>query len=152
MPKISRWKVDSNKAGLFKEDLWSVITLLGDKKQVRTFLTEFLTPTERLMLAKRFQAVFMIRAGADYRLIKERLHMSESTIAKLTNQITDGHLSTVMELADRLLELKGSKWVLEEIGYPKRRGMPGDLLSPLVSELVRSAGPLAFGMRKKGSV
>lgn len=152
MPKVSKWRVEPEKASLFKEDFWSVVTLLKDKKQVRSFLTEFLTPTERLMLAKRFQTVLMIRAGADYTTIKDRLHISVATIAKLTNQITDEQIPTVVELADKVLDLKGAKWVLREVGYPKRKGAPGDLLSPVMLEVFKGINKIAFEKQKKESV
>ncbi len=53
---------------------------LNTKKDITNFLNDFLTPTEQIMLAKRFAIAFLLTKGYSYREISEILRVSTSTI------------------------------------------------------------------------
>lgn len=60
--------------------LWTSLSLLSTKEKVSLFLDDFLTPTEKIMLAKRLAIAFMLMKNYDYPSINERLKVSDQTI------------------------------------------------------------------------
>ncbi len=59
---------------------WTSFSNLSTKKQVASFLDDLLTPTEKIMLAKRLTIAFMLMKGYEYLSINERLKVSDPTI------------------------------------------------------------------------
>lgn len=53
------------------------------KDQLQSFVTEFLTPTERIMLAKRLAIAVLLTKGHDYRSIANLVRVTPSTIARV---------------------------------------------------------------------
>ena len=47
------------------------------------FLLSFLTPTEKIMLAKRLAAIILIKEGLPHSHISSSLHLTRATISKL---------------------------------------------------------------------
>jgi len=86
MTKISAKKLTENQMGLLIGQLWKAVTLLENKEEVHKFLRDLLTRTESQMLAKRLQAVKMLKEGCKYFEIRKKLNMSDVTIAKLRNE------------------------------------------------------------------
>lgn len=54
---------------------------LTDKKLTRSFLFDFLTPTEKIVLVKRLAIYILLGKGYRYEEIKKILHVSDPTIA-----------------------------------------------------------------------
>lgn len=59
-------------------------TLCSDKESASHFLEDLLTPTERMMLAKRLSIAFMLLQGYDYQTIKSTLKVSSPTVGKVS--------------------------------------------------------------------
>lgn len=59
---------------------WDSLSCLPNKRKVGLFLDDLLTPTEKLMLAKRFSIAFMLLKGYDYQTINQLLKVSNPTI------------------------------------------------------------------------
>jgi len=57
--------------------------MLSGKEDVSAFLEDFLTPTERIVLAKRITIAFMLKKGYDYEIIKSILKVSQSTVSAI---------------------------------------------------------------------
>lgn len=85
MPRISRIRLDSKHLGFFLNNFWSLITLLENKDQVKSFLKDLLTHTEMKMLAKRIQIAKMLLEGYNYRDIRNYVKVTDSTIARINN-------------------------------------------------------------------
>lgn len=85
MPKVSRIRLDSKHLGFFINNFWSLITLLENKDQVKSFLKDLLTHTEMKMLAKRIQIAKMLLEGYNYRDIRNYVKVTDSTIARINN-------------------------------------------------------------------
>lgn len=64
---------------LFSESLLSI----RRKDSLNDFLEDFLTPTERIMLAKRFAIPVLLAKGNDYLSIRRLLRVTPSTIARM---------------------------------------------------------------------
>lgn len=148
MTRLSSWKVEPEKMSLFLDDFWAAVASLETKDEVRRFFNEFLTHTERKMFAKRFQIAMMLLSGYDYASIRNRIHVSEATIGKLSNWIEENR-EALIGVAQRILSLKRKKG--EEFEGIKTSGhMRGDLLSSVADELA-NAGVRALMRKRKSS-
>jgi TrpR-related protein YerC/YecD len=65
---------------IFEIFIKSIISI-KNKKEAEDFLNDFLTPTERIMLAKRLTIAVLLTKGYDYNQIHKVLHVSTATIA-----------------------------------------------------------------------
>ena len=59
---------------------WTSLSSASSKEQIALFLDDLLTPTEKIMLAKRLAVAFMLMKNYDYETINERLKVSDPTI------------------------------------------------------------------------
>lgn len=93
-------------------------------KEAREFVIDFFTPTERINLAKRLGIFILLKNGWDYNNIKDALHISSATIAKIQGKIAafgmDGLAKFVKKIIaeDKPLQTRGG-WPL--LGKGKRR-------------------------------
>lgn len=136
MPKVSRWKVEPENLDVMREDFWAVVSLLEDKREVREFLSNFLTPSERTMLAKRFQVLLMLVAGYSYEAIKNRTHVALDTISRVANRLEEDATGILLQVAARINQIKQEK-VQNWEKSPKAR-MPGDLATPLAKKAIQN--------------
>lgn len=85
MPQLSRFPM-SNK---IKEEIISslcwLIANFNSEKEVYKFLDDFLSKTEKLMLAKRLAIALMIEKGYSYFEIRDTLKVSTSTILRISH-------------------------------------------------------------------
>src|SRR3989344_7439228 len=61
----------------------------------RAFVEELLTPTERIMLAKRLAIVYMLAEGRSYYRIVKTLGVSISTVKRLHEQVLKGRYTAI---------------------------------------------------------
>ena len=109
MPRVSKTKyLSPKKKILFVDDLYSAITSLKDKNEVRAFFEDLLTPEEKLMLAKRFQISMMHRLKYFWEEIKERVKVTNDTVAKIGLLMKYGE-GGLQKAADRIVALKEKK-------------------------------------------
>lgn len=60
------------------------ISLCSNKENAASLIEDLLTPTEKIMLSKRFCIAFMLVNGYSYGLIRETLRVSISTIGTVS--------------------------------------------------------------------
>lgn len=72
------------------ESLDWLLRHLSKKEEVDTFLHDFLSKTERLMLAKRLAISLMLQKGYSYTEIRATLKVSPSTIYKIQQNLENG--------------------------------------------------------------
>lgn len=82
MPHLSRKTLRRKTFTRISSDLITLIAGLKSKREIKTFLTELLTPTERIMLAKRLAIIFMLKRDYGFEVIWRTLHVSPSTVAR----------------------------------------------------------------------
>lgn len=109
MPKISRRPLDSEHLGGYINDLWSALTLLKNKDEVRGLLKDLLTRTETIMLAKRIQIAIMLIQGFPYDIIKNEVKVQNDTIAKISNILNTSEEGYLQEVSERLINLQRKK-------------------------------------------
>lgn len=76
------------------------LTNIRKKQQLQNFLLEFLTPTERIVLAKRLAIAVLLAKGHDYAQISKLLHVTPPTIARISTQLKYGNDGLKSVIAD----------------------------------------------------
>lgn len=143
MPRVSKKReVDKEKQKLFIDDFYSAVTSLKTKQEVWEFFEDLLTPEEKLMLAKRFQAAMMLKLDYLWEEIDDRVKITLSTVGSIHRKLSYG-LGGLDKVTERILELKRKKKVLIE-GTEKKSGR--DQLAP---KLIQAGIGLLIQERKR---
>lgn len=80
MPHLSKKAVKKKIFKKISADLIDAIAAAHSKNEIKAVLNELLTPTEKIMLAKRLSILVMILKGYPLRTIEKTLKVSPSTI------------------------------------------------------------------------
>ena len=93
------------------------------KSKTQLFLGDFLTRTEKIMLAKRFAVIYMLSKEVPVSYIAESLGMSYATIFRMSLKYNVGKYSSLLNVIERK---RTDIWqILEKIlraGLPPRAG------------------------------
>lgn len=81
MTQVSKYPISKAVEKRVFEIFFDTIVNLKNSDDVASFLEDFLTPTEKMMLAKRLAIAVMLAKGYDYRGIRETLRVSFPTVA-----------------------------------------------------------------------
>ena len=90
MVQLSRKPLSKYVSDSILESFRWLIGSLSQRDEVHTFLQDFLTRTERMMLAKRLAVALLIERGFGYREIGEVLKVSPSTVGKIQQLLDNG--------------------------------------------------------------
>jgi len=83
MAQVSKIPLNQKVKERILEIFFDSIAELKTKEAVEGFFSDFLSPTERTMLAKRLSIAVMIAKGFDYRTISNVLKVSSATVTKV---------------------------------------------------------------------
>lgn len=83
MPHVSKYKLEKNAEKDLVDTLEFVLSKLSKKEDIKTFLLSLLTPTERLMLAKRLAIILLIEKGLTESQIANALHVTRVTVSRM---------------------------------------------------------------------
>lgn len=89
MPQVSKRHLDIKTENRILTLFLSSIVLSQTQKEALSLIEDLLTPTERLMLSKRFSIAFMLLDGYDYDSIVDVLKVSRSTIGRVNWWLQD---------------------------------------------------------------
>ncbi|GIW57450.1 MAG: hypothetical protein KatS3mg083_395 [Candidatus Dojkabacteria bacterium] len=84
MTQISRYPVTTTVNKQILQLFRNAISSLKQSDEIDDFLEDFLSPVEKIMLAKRLAIAVMLAKGYDYQSIKAILHVTPSTIASVS--------------------------------------------------------------------
>ena len=87
MPQVSKYPLPEEVCNRIFELLLKVITDSFSKNQARELLDDLLTPTEKVMLAKRLSIAVLLLKGYPYESILEILRVSKPTIANVNRSL-----------------------------------------------------------------
>jgi len=87
MAQVSRYPLSPKVYERIFEILFESILKIKNKKEAEDFLGEFLSPTEKIMLAKRISIAVLLAKDYDYRAIIKTLHVSFPTIAGVSSSV-----------------------------------------------------------------
>lgn len=86
------------------ENFWEMFADIKNVKDIRVFLDDFLSPTEKMMLAKRMAIAILFSKGYDHRTISSMLKVSTTTvnnIARYLNSKTAGYQLLIKKYAQK---------------------------------------------------
>lgn len=115
MPQVSKYLMDKETYERMFAVFWQTIGGLKGKKEAEEFFTDLLTPTEKVMLAKRLMIALFLTKGYEYREISRTLKVSFSTIALVNNWLKTEASQTFKEKLEALIRKEKRKEKLEDI-------------------------------------
>lgn len=83
MSRVSKKVVNRQIEEQMFETLWEAVSLVKTKEDVKLFLSDLLSPVERIMVAKRLAIAVLLLKGRDYETIINALRVSNETISKI---------------------------------------------------------------------
>lgn len=98
MTHVSRYPMDKViETELFRK-FWHSLSSLRDPDSVSSFFSDFLSDSERIMLAKRFAIAVLLLRGKRPRDIKSVLHVSDSSTSSVGAWLKNAKPKTVATL------------------------------------------------------
>ena len=91
MPHLSKKSLRRKTFHRVSRDLIAMISGLESQREIKTFLTELLTPTERVMLAKRLSIALLLLKKYDQRTVARILNVSLGTVNKVSLALQKGN-------------------------------------------------------------
>lgn len=85
MPQVSKHFLSAKIQEKITHIFLETIVRLKNKNQAERLLSDLLTPTEKIMLAKRLSIAYLLEKEIDYRTISQTLKVSLTTIARISN-------------------------------------------------------------------
>ena len=83
MSQVSKYPISKNIADRIFEIFLTTFTHLKNKDEADQFISDLLTPTEKIMLSKRLAISFLLERNYDYRTIQKTLKVSTGTITSV---------------------------------------------------------------------
>lgn len=114
MPQVSKYPLPRDIEKRLYSLLWETIADLNNPNKSEEFFNDLLTPTEKIMLAKRLAIAVMLVKGYDYLSIKSILKVSPTTIGTVSNWMKysgNGYRKVV----EKLLKKEKFENILENI-------------------------------------
>lgn len=87
MPKVSKNPLSPEMRTEMTDAFVRTLVKISDDALLRRFLDDLLTPTEKLMLAKRLMAAILLQRGYSYRAVCSVLKMSKTTVHLIQRDI-----------------------------------------------------------------
>ncbi len=83
MPHVSRNKLTKTVENQLTTTLELVLARISKEEEMKDFLLSLLTPTERVMLAKRLAIIILLKEGLPESHIAEALHVTRITVSRM---------------------------------------------------------------------
>lgn len=83
MTQVSKYPISKEVADRIFDLFLKTFVEIKNKSDADEFISDLLTPTEKIMLAKRLAIAFMLEKGYDYRTIQRILRVSSPTITSV---------------------------------------------------------------------
>lgn len=90
MAQVSRLPLEKDVEEQITKEFWWIITNLQDEKDVKKFLGDLLTKTERIMLIKRLAVALLLVKGYSYGQIRAVLKVSPTTTNQMQRWLEKG--------------------------------------------------------------
>ena len=123
MPHVSSRKLKKETLQRLYNEFSKALEKSAHKSGAKFFLGDFLTRTEKTMLAKRFAVIYLLSKNVPATYIAESLGMSPATIFRMSLRYDIGKYSSLLKV---IQHEQGDLWkILERIlraGLPPRAG------------------------------
>lgn len=135
MPQVSKYPISQAVYNRIFEILFGTIADIKRPKEVEEFFADFLSPTERIMLAKRLSIAVLLTKGYSYTAIRKILRVSQTTVADI---------NVFLKYVG-----KGYKKVVEKILKAEKQDEFWQKLDDLLSETIPPKGRNWYYWRKE---
>ena len=112
MSQVSRYPIPKDVYDRIIDLFLGLFSSLNSKRKASDFFDEFLTPTERIMMAKRVAIGMLLAKKYSYRKISEVLRVSKSTIGVVSSHYRYGN--TLKKAIAHLMANEGIEKLLLE--------------------------------------
>lgn len=113
MTQVSKYPIRKEVADKIFEIFVKTVINVKKKDEAEQLISDLLTPTERIMLAKRLAIAFLLEKGYEYRTIRNILRVSSPTIAGVSHALKYGSHG-YKKLITQILQEESIKKFLEE--------------------------------------
>lgn len=140
MTQISKYPIHKDVEKRIFEVLRETISHLTNAKEIEDFLTDFLSPVEKIMLAKRLSIAVLLHKGYRYETITGILRVTPPTIATVSmllkysgkgykravekialNEKINVFWEKVGDMLSKIPSSKGSDWSYQRKEYEKKK-------------------------------
>ncbi|KKU48884.1 MAG: TrpR family protein YerC/YecD [Parcubacteria group bacterium GW2011_GWA2_46_9] len=90
MPRMQPQHLNDQERIHLLDLLWTSVSELSSRDEVRAFFKDLLSESEAIMLARRIKIAQLLLQGKSYEYICKTLHTSDSTIATVHNWLSGG--------------------------------------------------------------
>lgn len=104
MTKVSRRFLDKNLESYIYSIFIKTIADLDDIQDIKNFLDDLLSPTEKIMLIKRLAIAVLLTKGYTYDQIDHTLKVSRPTIMSVSYFLKHGEKGGYQKVADKVLK------------------------------------------------
>ncbi len=122
MPQVSKRYIPEEKLRRIFDLFFNLIVSLKDKSEAKNVLAEFLTPTEKVMIAKRIACFYLIFKKVPACQIANSIKLSVSTITHLTYVFENS--KEIKDFLTKRLTREKIKNFLEDVFVEFFYGMP----------------------------
>src|SRR3989344_4202246 len=124
MSQVSKRMLQADITERLFQNFWEMFANIKQTRQVQLFLEDFLSPTEKIMLAKRMAIAILFSKGYDHRTISSMLKVSTTTvnnIARFLNAKTPGYQLLIKKYSQK----QSTKEFIQELERYFYRLQPG---------------------------
>ena len=90
MTRISKYRVEDRVLKKLYSLMFEVVSNMDEEARFTGIMNELLSPTEKIIIAKRVSIVYLLMKNIDYLVISDVLKVSSRTIAKFHSIMVDG--------------------------------------------------------------
>lgn len=151
MAKVSRRILNKELEDYIFELFIKTITDLRDPSEVRNFLTDLLSPIEKIMLVKRLAIAVLLTKGFTYDTIDATLKVSRPTIMNVSRALKHGE-SGYQQAVKKILEHQKREEIGDKIEEILLRFAPPAALGSASFSAKQQAGKTLFKRRLRRSM
>jgi len=115
MTRISKYKVEDKVLNKLYFLMFEIISNMDEEERFTGIMNELLSPTEKIMIAKRVAIIYLLMKNIDYLMISEVLKVSSRTIAKFHSITSEG--KEIKNILEGLVENEKIKDFFEELFF-----------------------------------
>lgn len=113
MTQVSKYPISKSIFDRIFEIFLRTFIKIKNKEQADQFISNLLTPTEKIMLAKRLAIAFLLEKNYDYRTIQSIIRVSSPTITSVSMSLkygSEGYRKLIAEIIkeEKLVSLLGN--------------------------------------------
>lgn len=129
MTQVSKYPISKAIADRIFEILLKSLVKIHNQQEADQFISDLLTPTEKIMLAKRLAIALLLQKDYDYRTIQKIIRVSTATIASVNMVIRYGSKG-YKNLLNKILKEEKLVSIIEKsvskiLSFPAQAGKGG---------------------------